>query len=127
MPRQFVNLKQRTTGQLLLARVKWCASFICRLRGLMFRSSLQPGEAILIVEGSDSRAATSIHMFFVPFPIATVWINSAGRVVDKVEALPWHPFYASREPARYVLETDPAFLTHINLGDEIIFEDSPHR
>ena len=121
--RQSVNVKHRASGQTLLTGVKWCASFQSRLVGLMFRKALRPGEALVLVEANDSRSATSIHMFFVPFSIAAVWINNAGRVVDKVEALPWRPFYAPREPARYTLETDPAFLKIISIGDEIIFED----
>jgi len=123
--RLYVTLKHRATGQPLLTGVKWCASFQSRLRGLMFRQALRPGEALILVEANDSRSATAIHMFFVPFPIAAVWINNAGRVVDKVKALPWRPFYAPREPARYTLETDPAFLKKISIGDEIIFEDCP--
>jgi len=91
----------------------------------MFRRALNEGEALILVEARDSRSTTSIHMFFVPFPIAVVWINDAGQVVDKVLALPWRPFYAPRSPARYVLETQPAFLDHISLGDEIVFEDCP--
>src|SRR5689334_12066503 len=110
MPQRYVNIKQRASGALVLAGAQWCASFLSRLLGLMFRSGLREGEALILVEAHDSRSATSIHMFFVPFAIATVWINSAGQVVDKVKALPWRPFYAPRSPARYVLETDPKFL-----------------
>lgn len=121
--RRLVQLIHRPTDQVLLGQVRWCASFWCRLRGLMFRQALRPAEALIMVEGGNSRSATAIHMFFVPFPIAVVWINSAGRVVDKVEARPWRPFYAPRAPARYTLETHPAFLQKIFLDDEIIFQD----
>jgi hypothetical protein len=91
----------------------------------MFRRSLVPGEALVLVEPAESRAATSIHMFFVPFPIAAVWINGAGRVVDKVAALPWRPVYAPREPARYTLEAEPGLLERVAIGDELVFEDVP--
>ena len=125
--RQWVNIRRKTdpAGQPLLIRVRWCASFMSRLRGLMFRSSIQPGEAILMVEGRDGRAAVTIHMFFVPFTIATVWIDSSGKVVDKVAAQPWRPYYAPRAPARYILETHPEFLERVSIGDELVFEDSP--
>ncbi len=124
MPR-YVTLKRRATGEVLLPAARWCVSFLCRLRGLMFRSSLKPGEAIILVEWFESRAGTTMHMFFVPFAIAMVWIDNAGRVVDKVEALPWRPSYVPRAPARYILETAPDFLGHISLGDEVDFEDAP--
>ena len=101
--RQCVNVKNRASGATLLAGARWCASFLCRLRGLMFRSGLRAGEALVLVESSESRSSTAIHMFFVPFGIAAIWINSSGRVVDKVLARPWQPFYAPRIPARYTL------------------------
>ena len=121
--RRYVNVKQRASGSILLSRVRWCDSFLCRLRGLMFRSGLRAGEALILAEAAEGRAATSIHMFFVPFAIAAIWIDNSGRVVDKVCAQPWRPFYAPRAPARYTLETDPAFLDQVSIGDELDFED----
>jgi uncharacterized membrane protein (UPF0127 family) len=125
--RQWVDIRRQTepAGRPLLSRVRWCASFMSRLLGLMFHSSIRPGEAILLVEGRDSRAAVTIHMFFVPFTIATVWIDSGGKVVDKVAARPWRPYYAPRGPARYILETHPEFLEQVSIGDELVFEDTP--
>jgi uncharacterized membrane protein (UPF0127 family) len=117
-----VNIKQRATGQVLISDARWGDSYFSRLRGLMFRQQLNASEALVIVEAHDSRATASIHMFFVPFSIAVVWINDAGRVVDKVLAEPWRPFYAPREPARYTLETHPDFLDKVTVGDEIVFE-----
>ena len=119
-----VTIKNKTSGAVLLRRVRWCASYLSRMRGLMFRRELGEGEALILVEAADSRAATSIHMFFVPFAIAAIWIDSQGRVVDKVVAKPWRPFYAARAPARYVLEAAPEFLDNVAIGDELAFEDS---
>ncbi len=127
MPTRYAALRHRHTGALLLPRVRLCTSFLSRGRGLMFRRALEPGEALLLDERRDSRVATAIHMFFVPFAIAAVWIDSTGRVVDKTLALPWRPFYGPRAPARYILETEPAFLDRITLADEVDFEPSPPR
>lgn len=118
-----VNVKQRATGRVLILGARWGDGFLSRLRGLMFRERLDEGEALIIVEARDSRTTASIHMFFVPFSLAVVWINDAGRVVDKVLAEPWRPFYAPREPARYTLETHPEFLEKVVVGDELVFEN----
>jgi uncharacterized protein len=125
--RQWVDIRRQAdpAGRPLLQRVRWCASFLSRLRGLMFRSRIEPGQAILLVEGRDSRAAVTIHMFFVPFTIAAIWIDTGGQVVDRIAAKPWRPLYAPRAPARYILETHPEFLDRISIGDELVFEDSP--
>lgn len=122
MSRRYVNVRLRGTGRLLLSGARWCDSFFCRLRGLMFRRRLHPGEALILVEPGESRAATSIHMFFVPFPIAAIWINSAGKIVDKVKARPWRPYYAPRAPARYTLEAAPELLHDVSIGDDVDFE-----
>jgi uncharacterized membrane protein (UPF0127 family) len=112
-------VENRTRGTQVLARVKWCRSFFCRLRGLTFRRSLAPDEGLLLAEGRASVAATSIHMFFVFFPIAAIWLDEDFRVVDKKLALPFRPFYAARAPARYVLEAVPPVLERVALGDQL--------
>jgi uncharacterized membrane protein (UPF0127 family) len=122
-----VTLRQTASGQPLLQRVRWGASFISRWRGFMFRRALAPGEALLMVEPRESRLGTSIHMLFVGFPLGVVWLDDSGRVVDKVVAQPWRPFYAPRAPARYTLETHPDFLPRVALGDVLAFDDDNDR
>ncbi|HRF46344.1 MAG TPA: DUF192 domain-containing protein [Anaerolineales bacterium] len=118
-----IRIRAKSDGSVVLNRVGWCADFWCKLRGLQFRRALLPGEAILLVEDRDSVVLTAIHMFFVNFDLGVVWINAAGRVVDKVRARPWRPSYAAGAPARYVLETTPDFLEKVTIGDEWILED----
>lgn len=115
---QIVN---RSDGRVLVPSVRWCASFVCKLRGLMFRRALNPGEGLLLVESRASRSATAIHMFFVPFSIAVVWLDGGLRVVDVVIARPWRPFYAPAQPAQFTLEAAPGLLQAVTIGDELEF------
>jgi len=112
----------KPTQTVLLTQVKWCNTFLCRLRGLMFQSSLTAGEGLLLVERRESRIDTSIHMFFMAFPIAAIWLDARFRVVDTCLAEPWRPFYAPRVPAQYTLETAPELLKKISIGDELVFD-----
>jgi hypothetical protein len=120
----YVTVRNRRTGEILIQSARWCSSRLCRLRGLQFRRKLNPGEALILVKAKDSIANSSIHMLFVFFPIAAVWINSAGRVTSAQLAKPWRLYYASKEPACYVLETSPAILERIQVGDEVDFISS---
>jgi uncharacterized membrane protein (UPF0127 family) len=99
----------------------YCDSFLCRLRGLMFRSHLDTGEGLLLVQARDSRVDSSIHMLFVPMDLGIVWINSGMTVVDTVRALSWRPFYAPCAAARYILEIDPDRLGQFQIGDTLEF------
>jgi uncharacterized membrane protein (UPF0127 family) len=104
------------------ARVGYCDSFYCRLRGLMFRSHLGRDEGLLLVEKRDSRLETSIHLFFVSFDLAVFWINSEMTVVDKILARSWRPAYLSKAAAKYTLEIHPDRIGDYEIGDRVEFK-----
>ena len=104
-------------------QIKYCDSFLCRLRGLTFRPPLAPPEGLLLVYKQDSRLDTSIHMLGVSFDLAIIWINSSMQVVDKVLAKSWHLAYAPKEKAQYILEIHPDRLDEFQIGNKVEFED----
>ncbi len=87
----------------------------------MFRARLDPDEGLLLVQGQDSRLDASIHMFFVPFDLNVVWINSDMEVVSKVIAKPWRPAYFPARPARYILEIHPNRWEEYQAGERVEF------
>ncbi len=102
----------------------YCDSFLCRLRGLMFRSSLAHEEGLLLVEARDSRIDTAIHMLFVFMDLAVIWVNSEFVVVDMVLARAWHLAYSPHKPARYTLEIHPNRLNEFRIGDRIELQNA---
>jgi uncharacterized membrane protein (UPF0127 family) len=122
---RFVFVQNLNRPDLSPARVKYCDSFLCRLRGLAFRKRLGPDDGLLLVQGQrDSRIDSSIHMLFVPFDLSVVWINTKMTVVDKVIARPWRPAYFSAEPACYILEIHPDRWEDYQIGDKVEFQDA---
>jgi len=105
-----------------LPRVRWCASFACSVRGLTFRRRLDDDEGLLLVGRGQGRLAAAIHMVFVFFPIAVVWLNREGLVVDVRLALPFRPLYVPREAAFSILEGPPRLLERVRPGDRLRFE-----
>lgn len=105
------------------ARIRYCDTFLSQLRGFTFRSRLARDEGLLLAGRRDSRLDSSIHMLFVPFDLAVVWINAKMQVVDKVLAKPWRPAYFSKRPARYVLEIHPERWAEYEIGDIVQFKD----
>ena len=120
---RWVDVRNRTQDRHVI-RARWCASFACRLRGLMFRRRLAPGEGLLLVEGSTGRTQTAIHMAMVFLPLGVIWLDGDLRVVDQRLALPWRA-YAPAAPARYVLEGEPGVLECVAHGDVLEFTDAP--
>jgi uncharacterized membrane protein (UPF0127 family) len=122
MKAQIVTAYNETQNIQLLARVRRCTSFLCRLRGLTFRRALDNDEGLLLIGNRENRTDTAIHMFFVFFPIATIWLDRDRQVVDAQLALPFRPIYVPQASARDILEGPPAILEQIQVGDRLRFE-----
>lgn len=121
-----IGVRRASSQEVLAGRVQVCRSFGARLLGLMFRRRLAPEEGALLIFARPSRMDTSIHMFFVPFPLGVFWLDDQGTVVDAVHARPWRPFYASQKPARYVLELTVASLRSLRIGERVeLYEADP--
>lgn len=122
---RFIIVRNLSQPDLSPARVKFCDSFLCRLRGLMFRKRLEADDGLLLVQGRrDSRIDASIHMLFVPFDLNVVWINTEMTVVDKIIAKSWRPAYFPAKPACYILEIHPDRWEDYHIGDKVEFQNA---
>jgi uncharacterized membrane protein (UPF0127 family) len=84
-------------GTVVCERCLLAETPLARVRGLLGRDALPPGEGILL------RPAGSIHTAFMRFAIDAVFLDRADRVVKVASALrPWRT--AACRGARAVLE-----------------------
>ncbi len=111
-------------GDVLLARIRWCENFWCKGRGLMFRARLPSDEGLLFVYHRESKMDTTIHMLFMRFPIAVIWLGADGMVVDQVLAKPWRLAYAPRQAAQFFIEGPPELLDRVKIGDRLRFDEA---
>ena len=75
-------------------------SFGARVRGLIGRRGLAPGEGLLILK------CNAIHTFFMSFPIDATFLDKNDRVVRVVRNIrPWRLFVWGGWRAKKVLET----------------------
>ncbi len=117
------KLQDAGSGEVVLARVRLCKSFWCHFRGLQLVPRLPEDEGLLFITNTEGRAHTTIHMFFMLFSIAVIWLDASGKVVDKQLARPWRPAYAPRQPAKYYLEANMSVLDRVNIGDVLRFDE----
>jgi uncharacterized membrane protein (UPF0127 family) len=99
-----------------------CQTFWTRFRGYMLKGSITPSEGLLFVGISESKPNSAIHMFFMRFNIAVVWLDAEKRVVDRQIARMWRPYYTPRAQALYIIETHPDRLSDFSIGDHLDFE-----
>lgn len=109
-----------TRGTELANLVQAAHSYWARLVGLLGRSSLKQGEALLI------EPCNSVHTLFMRFAIDVVYLDKSHRVVKAVSAL--RPFRVSMgaKGAHAVIELPSGTIasTQLAVGDELAFESA---
>ena len=118
-----IKILNRSTPSCPPISAKYCDTFMCRFLGLMRHKSLAANQGLLLVEKGESRINTAIHMLFMKFDIAAIWINEEYQVVDTVLAKRWKISYMPQSPAKFILETHPSRLNDFSIGDQLYFED----
>jgi hypothetical protein len=72
------------TGEVLLDRCEAALTSWQRFRGLMLRRELPEGHGLYFP------GVSSIHMFFMRFPIDVAYLDAEGRIIKLVQNLkPW--------------------------------------
>jgi uncharacterized membrane protein (UPF0127 family) len=83
-----------------------------RMRGLLGRSGLEPGESMLF------RPAGSIHMFFMRFAIDVVFCDDELAVLEVIPGLqPWRT--AAHRGAKVVIELGEGSAAGLAPGDRL--------
>jgi uncharacterized protein len=108
--------KEINLGKLALAD-----SFLSRFMGLMFRKDPEKG-LILKLPSSRSRRGSSIHMFFMRFPLDIIFLDEDKKIVDMVSIKPWKT-YTPKAPSKYVIELEEGSINKykLEIGDEMDF------
>jgi uncharacterized protein len=109
-----VTLK-RENGEVVCDKCVVADSPVSRLRGLLGRSELRPGEGLLL------RPASAIHTCFMRFPIDAVFLDRDGRVVGiSGDVRPWRA--AGSRGAKAVLELPAGESSRrgLELGDRLL-------
>jgi hypothetical protein len=113
-----VRIRNLTRGTQLASEAHAARGFWSRLVGLLGRSSLQAGEALVL------EPCNSIHTAFMRFPIDVVYVDRSGRVVKVISNL--RPFRVSAvlRGARSAIELPSGTIgdTGTAPGDQLAFE-----
>jgi len=104
----------RADGTVVCERVSLADSPVTRMRGLLGRDGLEEGQGLLL------QPASSIHTFFMRFPIDAVFLDRTLVVVGVHDAIePWRT--ASQRGAKAVLELPAGESSRrgLSVGDQL--------
>ncbi len=93
-------------------------TYFKRLRGLLGKTHLNPGEGLLLTHCS------SVHCFFMKFTIDIVYLSEDMVILGTETISPWRigKFFRGTE---HILELEEGVLgTQLKKGDQLYFEDA---
>ena len=105
---------RREDGTIVCERCTVAESPLTRLRGLLGRDGLEPGEGLLL------RPASSVHTYFMRFPIDVVFLDRALVVLGIDDGVdPWRA--KGRRGAKAVLELPAGESSRrgLSIGDRL--------
>jgi uncharacterized membrane protein (UPF0127 family) len=108
----------RSKGLVVAEKVKVAGSFWARLRGLLGRRRLAPEQGLYLP------SASSIHTFFMSFPIDVVFLDRDGYVHKVAASLrPFRVALASGASGALELAAGTAARAGVEVGDVLAFSD----
>jgi uncharacterized protein len=116
-------IENKTNDKAVPLRLGVCDTFLTRLRGLMFTGSIPIDGGLLFVNPAEDRVNSAIHMFFMTIDLTIIWMDSSGKIVDKVLARRWKTLAAPIENAKYIIETHIDRFEEYNYGDLLDITD----
>jgi len=112
---RIVRVINRTRNRELAARAAVADTFWTRLRGLLGRSGLGPGEGLVLTR------TNSVHSLGMRFAIDVIHVDHAGRVCRLLTPLPPWRLGPIVRGGEYVIEVPAGVVaeTGTGLGDDI--------
>jgi uncharacterized protein len=114
-------LMNATNGAVVATLLEPAFDSATRNRGLLGRDGMPDGAALVIAPSS------SVHTFFMRFPIDVVFAAKDGRVVKVCNAVPpWRIAFGWRAFAAIELPSGTAARAGVNRGDYLVIKHLQH-
>ncbi len=116
---RIVRASNRTRGGDVVLRVEVASDPWSRFWGLMGRRELAAGHGLLI------KPCSSIHMFFMRFPIDVIFLDGDNVVVKVVHGIkPWRMAMGGGGKNALELPAGTAATTGVSNGDQLEFTEA---
>jgi len=117
-----VALRRESDGAIVCERCVVADTMFARMRGLLGRRELPPGDGMLI------RPAPSVQTFFMRFPIDVVFLSRDGDVLKVCEGVrPWRAAAARRAHSTLELAAGEASRRGVAAGQRLVLHLDQQR
>jgi len=106
----------------VISKVNYADSIVLQAKGLMFERKSKFDYALVFPFKHETVIGASIHMLFVFFPIAAVYLNAKMVVVDIAFLKPFALNYSPKKPAKYLIEMPVSNGKKISIGDKLVLK-----
>jgi uncharacterized protein len=111
---------RRENGTIVCERCLLAETALTRMKGLLGRRNLPPGEGILL------KPASSVHMAFMRFAIDAVFLDADMRVVKiAAELKPWRAAGARGAKSCVEIAAGESARRGLTVGDRLSVDSSP--
>lgn len=110
-------VKNSNRGTMLGDAIEVAATAVQRAKGLLGRQCLEEGQGLLF------KNASSLHTFFMGFPIDIVFMDKTGKVLKAAPAVRPFKLVAAPFRAHFALELPPGSIqaSDTRVGDRLVF------
>lgn len=114
-----VRVTNQTRGTVVLERVEVAGTIFTRMKGLLGRAGLSPGEGLLL------RPANSVHTVGMKFAIDVAFVDRRGVVRRIIEAMPPGRLSPLVRGSSFVIEAPAGELrkSETAAGDRLVLEE----
>ena len=111
------SMKNEGKGTTVANDLRIATSIWSRFWGLMGRRQLPEGQGLLI------DPCSSIHMFFMRFPLDVIFLDKEGKVVKIVEDIkPWRMAMGGGGKMALELNSGAASQAQVEVGDKLVID-----
>jgi uncharacterized membrane protein (UPF0127 family) len=116
---EIVRIINKTKNTILAQRAEVAATILKGIKGLLGRKGIGEGEGMII------KPCSSIHTFFMQFPIDVIFLNKDNQIAALREYMPPYRMFSTWFKGKQVIELPAGTISKTNtaLKDEISIEN----
>jgi uncharacterized membrane protein (UPF0127 family) len=114
----FLQVLNETKGTAVAGKVRVATTLKDRLIGLLATPNIARGDGLWL------KPCTSVHSFFMRYPIDVIFLDAENRVLRQTTMVPWRlSRWVPRAASVLELSAGEAGRAYVGIGDRLAFKE----